>query len=110
MSALLHILHLASPALPIGGFHFSQGLEQAVEAGWIKNEADAREWISGIAEGALGTLDLPVLARLHRARVTQDEPAIFQWDQLLIASRETEELRAEDRHLGAALLKVVKGI
>ncbi|MFL6548487.1 MAG: urease accessory protein UreF, partial [Povalibacter sp.] len=38
MSPLLHILHLASPALPIGAFHFSQGLEQAVECGWVRDE------------------------------------------------------------------------
>ena len=52
MSGLLRILHLSSPALPIGAFHFSQGLEQAVEAGWIHDEATARDWISGLAEGA----------------------------------------------------------
>ena len=78
MSALLHILHLASPALPIGGFHFSQGLEQAVEAGWIYDESTANEWIGGIAEGAIGTLDLPVLARLHRACIARDESAIIR--------------------------------
>jgi urease accessory protein len=110
MSALLHLLHLASPALPIGAFHFSQGLEQAVEAGWIDNEASALAWIAGIAEGALGTLDLPVLARLHQACSLADEEGVLRWDRLLIASRETQELRAEDRHMGAALLKVLKEI
>ena len=37
------------PALPIGAFHFSQGLEYAVECGWVKDEASALEWIDGIA-------------------------------------------------------------
>jgi urease accessory protein len=110
MSALLRLLHLASPALPIGAFHFSQGLEQAVESGWVKDESTALEWIGGIAEGALGTLDLPVLVRLHRSWEQGSRAEALYWDSVLIASRETEELRAEDRHLGAALVKVLREI
>ncbi|MFL6619244.1 MAG: urease accessory protein UreF [Povalibacter sp.] len=110
MSPLLHILHLASPALPIGGFHFSQGLEQSVECGWVRDEKTALEWIGGIAAGALGSLDLPVLARLHEGCSTANDSFVSRWDALLIASRETEELRAEDRHLGAALIKVLREI
>jgi urease accessory protein len=105
---LLRILHLASPALPIGAFHFSQGLEYAVEAGWVRDEATAHDWICGLARGALGTLDLPVLARLHDSAVKGDRPATRYWNALLLASRETEELRAEDRHLGQALVKVLR--
>ena len=104
---LLRLLHLASPALPIGAFHFSQGLEYAVECGWVRDEATALDWIDGLASASLGTLDLPVLARLHaawRQDATQD---VLRWNAFLIASRETEELRAEDRHLGSALLRVL---
>lgn len=107
---LLRLLHLASPALPIGAFHFSQGLEHAVEAGWVRDEATAGEWIGGLAEGALGTLDLPILARLHDAWTAEDHVAALRWDALLIAARETDELRAEDRHMGAALLKILRGL
>jgi urease accessory protein len=106
-SSLLRLLHLASPALPIGGFHFSQGLEYAVEAHWVRDESSAHSWIAGIAEKGLGTLDLPVLARLHAAWVRRDSAAIEHWNAWLSAARETEELRAEDRHLGSALAKVL---
>lgn len=104
---LLRLLHLASPALPIGAFHFSQGLEYAVECGWVKDEASALEWIGGIASASLATLDLPVLERLHAAWRQDDRLAILRWNAFLIASRETCELRAEDRHLGSALLRVL---
>jgi large subunit ribosomal protein L20 len=40
---LLRLLHLASPALPIGGFHFSQGLEYAVERGWAYSYRDRKQ-------------------------------------------------------------------
>ena len=104
---LLRLLHLASPALPIGAFHFSQALEYAVEAGWVHDEASAFEWIDGIAHGSLGTLDLPVLHRLQKAWVGEDAAGVLRWNSFLIASRETAELRAEDRHLGAALIRVL---
>ena len=110
MSSLLRLLHLASPALPIGAFHFSQGLEQAVERGWVRDERSARDWICGIAEGALATLDLPILGRLHDSWRRGDSVSAQRWDSVLIASRETEELRAEDRHMGAALMKILREI
>ncbi len=106
-SALLRMLHLASPALPIGGFHFSQGLEYACEAGWVGDEATALEWIGGIAGASIATLDLPVLIRLLAAWRQDDIAAVQRWNSFLIACRETEELRAEDRHLGGALIRVL---
>jgi urease accessory protein len=105
---LLRLLHLASPALPIGAFHFSQGLEYAVDAGWVKDEAGALEWIGGIAGASLGTLDLPVLLRLLEAWTRDDEAELRRWNALLLACRETAELREEDRHLGASLLRVLR--
>jgi urease accessory protein len=104
---LIRLLHLASPALPIGAFHFSQGLEYAVEAGWVTDEPSALEWIGGICDASLATLDLPVLLRLQAAWKQEDHGGVLRWNAFLIACRETEELRAEDRHLGAALLRVL---
>lgn len=104
---LLRLLHLASPALPIGGFHFSQGLEYAVEAGWVRDEASALSWIEGLATNAIGTLDLPILLRLMRAHMTNDVAAAKTWSERLLAARETEELRAEDRHMGMALARIL---
>lgn len=104
---LLRLLQLASPALPIGAFHFSQGLEHAVHVGSVRDEQTALDWIGGVAGAALATLDLPVLARLHAAWSQGADDDVLCWSALLVASRETEELRAEDRHLGAALMKLL---
>ena len=106
-SQLLRLLHLASPALPIGGFHFSQGLEYAADRGWVRDEATALDWIGGILGASIATLDLPVLHRLHAAWSRNDCLAVHRWNAFLLASRETAELRAEDRHLGGALLRVL---
>jgi urease accessory protein len=103
----VRLLHLASPALPIGAFHFSQGLEYAVDAGWIADEPAAREWIVGVGAASLATLDLPVLVRLEAAWTSGDVDGVRRWNAFLIACRETAELRLEDRHLGGALLRVL---
>jgi urease accessory protein len=103
-------MQLVSPALPVGAFNFSQGLETAVEAGWVCDPASALDWISGLAGGAVGTLDLPILLRLHAAWGRNDREAATRWSQRLIAARDTAELRAEDRHMGSALAKILAGL
>jgi urease accessory protein len=108
--ALLRLLQLVSPALPIGAFNFSQGMEYAIDAGWIRDESGAARWIEGVARRSVGTTDLPLLARMHAAWNEGDELLARRWSQRLMASREAAELREEDRHMGRALAKVLHGL
>ena len=55
----MRLLQLVSPALPIGAFAYSQGLEQAVTAGWVTTRPRPRDWMLGLLEHSFGTLDLP---------------------------------------------------
>jgi urease accessory protein len=105
--ALLRLCHLVSPALPVGAYAYSQGLEFAVHAGWVHDEASALAWLRGVSARAIGTLDLPILARLYAAWTAGDAPAVLRWNAQLLASRETAELRAEDLHLGRSLARVL---
>jgi urease accessory protein len=108
--ALLRLLQLVSPSLPVGAFNFSQGLEYAVEAGWVRNEAQALDWIAGLARHSLGSLDIPVLLRLHAAWSDEDPAAVAHWSAQLVAARETAELRAEDLHMGRSLARLLLGM
>ncbi|HEY8923228.1 MAG TPA: urease accessory UreF family protein [Polyangia bacterium] len=103
----LRLLQLASPTLPIGAFAYSQGLEPAVAAGLVTDEASAAAWILGLLHGPLAGQDLPIFARLHAAHAAGDVAAAERWNAFLLASRPTLELQTEDRHLGAALGRVL---
>ncbi len=104
---LLRLLHLTSPALPIGAYAYSQGLEGAVQAGWVCDEASAHDWIAGLIEHTQGLLDLPVLARLYRAYAAGDVAEARRWSRFLLASRESAELQTQERQLGQALARLL---
>jgi urease accessory protein len=106
--AFLRLLQLASPTLPIGAFAYSQGLESAVTAGLVTDQATAQSWILGLLQGPLTTLDLAVFVRVHTALVAGDAATADRWNGFLFASRGTAELQAEDRHLGVALGRVLE--
>jgi urease accessory protein len=103
----LALWRLISPMLPIGAFAWSQGLEYAVEVGWVADEAAAASWIGGVLEHNLAAVDIPILARLYRAWGEGDGAAVDSWGSLLRAMRETSELMHEDRELGRALARLL---
>ena len=105
--ALLRLLQLASPALPVGAFAYSQGLESAATAGLVTDEATASEWILGLLQGPFAGIDLAIFARLHAAFASGDATAAGRWNAFLMASRASAELQAEERHLGTALARVL---
>ncbi len=98
----LRLRQLTSAALPVGAFAYSQGLESAVELGWVQDPAQAQQWIGGLLEHTLSRLEVPLLARLMAAFATADEASAERWSGLLLALRDTAELRAQERALGTA--------
>ncbi|WP_075186273.1 urease accessory protein UreF [Teredinibacter haidensis] len=104
---LLHLLHLASPALPIGAYAYSQGQEYAVESGWLKEEGGLSEWIAGVLQYSVGCLDLPILQRLYCAWQSGNIEQVNAWNSFIRANRETSELLLEDEQLGQALQRLL---
>lgn len=104
---LLRLMQLVSPALPVGAYAYSQGLETAVSRGWVNTEEETKLWISGLLRHNLALVDLPVLFRLYAAFSRADDAAVYHWSGFLAACRETRELRQEDQHLGQALARLL---
>ena len=108
--ALLGLLQLVSPALPIGAFAWSQGLESAFDLGWVSDEVTLGEWLAGVLEDGLTRCDLPALARLYDAWQAGDADALAAWNAWLQANRETAELAAEDFRLGEAMVRLLHSL
>lgn len=104
---LLRLMQLVSPTLPVGAFAYSQGLEWAVQAGWVGDARQARDWICGVLEQGQSKLDIPILARLYTAWQVRDMAAFEYWDRFLGAARGSAELQQEDRHMGQALHRLL---
>jgi len=106
--AHLRLLQLVSPNLPTGAFTYSQGLEWAVECGWLKNKTDTHNWLKSILDDSLQYLELPLLARLYNAAQNNNVELFLHWSQRLFASRETFELRNEETQRARALFSLLK--
>jgi len=107
---LLALLQLASPALPVGGFAYSQGLEKAIDDGIVSDATSAQRWIGDLLQLSLARLEAPLWLRAYDALAADDHTAIARWNDELMAARETAELRAETRQMGASLLRLLPAL
>lgn len=106
-TSLLKLMQLISPSLPIGSFTYSQGIEYAVECGWINSDDTLQRWLEDQMLTSIAKLDLPVLQRLYDAAEAGDGAALEKWSQFLLASRESSELRQEEINRGRALASLL---
>jgi urease accessory protein len=101
--ALLQLMRLVSPALPVGGFSYSEGLEAAVEAGLVGSEVQALVWLDDQFHLGLARCDLPVVARAHRAWGGADLATLTALNDWLTTTRETFELRQQSGQMGRSM-------
>ena len=107
---LARLLQLASPALPVGAYTYSQGLEWAVESGTIRDEASAGRWIADLLAHGIGRYEAPLVVALMRAWTAADNAEIARLNAEFLASRESAELRAETIQMGFSLHRLVRDL
>ena len=119
---LSRLLQLASPALPVGAYTYSQGLEWAVESGVIRDEAGAGRWIADLLQHGIGRYEAPLVSALMAAWTVAatsdtvgaagvadvvDVAAIRRLNAEFLSSRESAELRAETVQMGFSLRRLL---
>ncbi len=104
--AFLRLAWLASPALPVGGFSYSEGLESAVETGRVSDEASAGAWLCDVAALNLARAELPVVAAAWRAWTGSEAaavPALASLNDWVLQTRESGEFRQQTLQMGRSL-------
>jgi urease accessory protein len=107
---LLQLIWLASPALPVGGFSYSEGMEAAVDASLVKDEATAADWLLGQLHLTLARADLAVLAQAIPAWQRNDMQRIGELDAWVLQTRETSEFRQQTEQMGRSLVEWLKSV
>ena len=106
----LAMMWLASPALPVGGFSYSEGLEAAVDAGMIADEAQAMTWLRGQLQLTLARSELPAACAAHAAWECADFDGLQTIQTWVLATRETAELRLQTEQMGRSMLQWLRAL
>jgi urease accessory protein len=101
--ARIRLLQLASQALPIGGFSHSQGLEAAIEAGRVRDEASLARWVQDLLDCSVGSFEAPLLLDFADAWAAGDLARVASLNAEGLAARETAELRSATVQMGYSL-------
>ena len=104
-SALLPLIWLASPALPVGGFSYSEGLEAAIDAAAKRGEAlDCASWLVDQLHLSLARGDLAVLAKALPAWRRGDMQRLRQLNDWVLHTRESAEFRLQTEQMGRSMV------
>jgi urease accessory protein len=105
-ATLLRLMWLASPALPVGGFSYSEGLEAALDAGRVQGEAAVGDWLLDQLHLSLARADLPACAQAFQAWQAPPDAARLQaLNDWVLATRESAEFRLQTEQMGRSLVE-----
>ena len=111
-AARLRLFQLVSPALPVGAFSYSEGLEVLVQRGTLAGVEPLECWLRAELERGAVAVEAAALAGLQAVlRGARHEPgalaAAEELDRWLLAQREAAEVRAQQRQMGQSLLQLL---
>ena len=109
-AALLQLMWLASPALPVGGFSYSEGLEAAVESGHVADEAQAASWLVDQLHLGLARSELAVVSQAFGAWQRDDLSTITELNAWMTTTREAAELRQQTEQMGRSLVEWLRSV
>ena len=109
-AALLQLIWLASPALPVGGFSYSEGLEAAVERGLVSDEESATGWLLDQLHLSLSRCDLAIAGQAIAAWREPDLARVASLNAWMLQTRETSEMRQQTEQMGRSMVEWLKSV
>jgi urease accessory protein len=103
-ASFLQLMWLASPALPIGGFSYSECVEAAIDQALVTTENKAKVWLLDQLDMSLARSELPLVAQAISAWRADDTARIAALNTWVLQTRESSELRAQSEQMGRSLL------
>ena len=107
-AALYRLMTWLSPAFPVGAFSYSSGIEWAVEAGDVIDEAGLQDWLGALLAQGAGVCDGVLLAHAHRAAVASDRLALLSVAEFAAALTPSRERNFETLAQGRAFVDIVR--
>jgi urease accessory protein len=104
--ALLSLLHLTDPNLPIGGFSHSAGLETYVQQGLVKDKLSALEFVTEMLSQNLRYTDAAFVSLVYDAANKNNLEEILLFDEQCTAVKLPKEMRVASNKLGLRLMKI----
>lgn len=108
--ALLQLIWLASPALPVGGFSYSEGLEAAIDHGLVHDEASCTAWLIDQLLLTQARGDMAAMAQAVPAWQAMDDQRLQALSAWVHATRETQETRLQAEQMGRSLLDWLRNL
>jgi len=103
----LSLLQLVSPALPVGAYSYSEGLEWLIHQGIIHDAPTLEQWlVTELKQGSI-RVESAILLRAYRAAQTQNLATLKQWNAYLSANWDSAELRQQSWQMGQSLSRLV---
>jgi len=110
LNEITALMQLASPALPIGGYSYSQGLEAAIDCGLVKDASTAEAWIKDVFLGVFARSEAPLWLLSYEAWSNKDIDSVNSLNEYFLVTRETSELRSETEQMGWSLLQIAQSL
>lgn len=110
ITELLHLLQLSDPALPIGSFSHSSGLETYVQKGLVTNVNEARTYITEMLTLSIHYTDAAIVSLAYDACQALEVEKIYGLDWECSAVKLASEIRLASQKLGNRLLKLYLGL
>lgn len=107
--ALLGLLQLASPALPVGAYCYSEGLEHLTNTG-RHNQISLQHWLVQELNWGAVRLEAAVMLRAYQTASRKDYQTLNYWNHWLSAAKETAELRQQSWQMGRSLIRLLQEI
>ena len=110
LNEITALMQLASPALPIGGYSYSQGLEAAIDSGLVKDAPTAEAWVRDVFIGVFARSEAPLWLLCYEAWANKDIDSVNNLNEYFLVTRETSELRSETEQMGWSLLQIAQSL